>query len=227
MNKIDGLHHLAISTADIKAQIAFFTDKLGMELVALYWMHGVKDAWHGFLRLNDESAIAFVQQPGNAKAEIRFGETHAGHAGAPSAPGTMQHVALRVRDPQELSAMQNRLRAKGVPVIGPIDHGFCRSIYFAGPENLALELSCSDAPIDAQSWIDPEVVALAGISADELRLYTRSSDFEDSHGPVAQPGPGAPGPHLANMPERAYARLLATPDEEILARSENEPPVKA
>ena len=43
MNKIDGLHHLAICTADMKAQIAFFTDKLGMELVALYWMHGVEN----------------------------------------------------------------------------------------------------------------------------------------------------------------------------------------
>ena len=42
MNKIDGLHHLAICTADMKAQIAFFTDKLGMELVALYWMHGAR-----------------------------------------------------------------------------------------------------------------------------------------------------------------------------------------
>ena len=63
MNKIDGLHHLAICTADMKAQIAFFTDKLGMELVALYWMHGVENTWHGFLRLNDESSIAFVSNP--------------------------------------------------------------------------------------------------------------------------------------------------------------------
>ena len=32
MNKLGGLHHLAITTADIKTQIEFFTDKLGMEL---------------------------------------------------------------------------------------------------------------------------------------------------------------------------------------------------
>ena len=36
MNKVEGLHHLAISTANMKEQIEFFTDKLGMELVALY-----------------------------------------------------------------------------------------------------------------------------------------------------------------------------------------------
>ena len=38
MNKVEGLHHLAISTADMKGQIEFFTEKLGMELQALYWM---------------------------------------------------------------------------------------------------------------------------------------------------------------------------------------------
>src|SRR5205814_615280 len=55
MTRPNGIHHFAICTADIKAQIAYFTDVLGMELVALYWMHGVEGAWHGFLRLNDQS----------------------------------------------------------------------------------------------------------------------------------------------------------------------------
>ena len=47
MNKVQGLHHLALTTANIKQQIEFFTGKLGMELAALYWMHGVKNTWHG------------------------------------------------------------------------------------------------------------------------------------------------------------------------------------
>ena len=63
MTKPNGLHHLAISTGDIKRQIAFFSDVLGMELVALYWMHGVQGAWHGFMKLNDRASIAFVQSP--------------------------------------------------------------------------------------------------------------------------------------------------------------------
>jgi len=36
MAKPNGIHHFAICTADIKAQIEYFTDVLGMELVALY-----------------------------------------------------------------------------------------------------------------------------------------------------------------------------------------------
>ena len=65
----NGIHHLAVATADIKRQIEFFTDVMGMELVALYWMHGVEGAWHGFLKLNDSSYLAFVQTPDIPKIE--------------------------------------------------------------------------------------------------------------------------------------------------------------
>jgi hypothetical protein len=34
-----------------------------MELVALYWMHGVPQAMHAFLRLSDTCSLAFVQTP--------------------------------------------------------------------------------------------------------------------------------------------------------------------
>ena len=225
MNKVEGLHHLAIATADIKGQIEFFTDKLGMELVALYWMHGVENTFHGFLRLNDESSIAFVQNPDIGTIPSTLGQTHAGNPGANCAPGTMQHVAFRVKDHAELMGLKDRLRSKGVPVIGPKDHGFCMSVYFAGPENMSLELSYSTEPIDAQAWIDPEVVELVGINAEELARFKRSSDYADAAGTVPQPGPDAPGPHMSNYPPGRYAKILALSDEQMLAASENQPPV--
>ncbi len=227
MNKVDGLHHLAVCTGDIKAQIDFFTDKLGMELVALYWMHGVEKTFHGFLRLNDESSIAFVHNPDIAKIQPSLGVSHAGNPGANSAGGTMQHLALKVKDHEEILAMRDRLRSKGVPVMGPIDHGFCVSIYFAGPENLSLELSYSEDPIDARAWIDPEVVELAGISADELARYKNPAAFDGQGGSISQPDvKSAPGPHMTNYAEGVYELVMGTPDEKIWAASENEPPVK-
>lgn len=226
MNKVEGLHHLAICTADMKAQIEFFTDKLGMELVALYWMHGVAKTWHGFLRLNDESAIAFVQNPAIGKIPVTLGVSHAGNPGANCARGVMQHVALRVKDDAELHAMRDRLRAKGVPVLGPLDHGMCKSIYFAGPENLSLELSFSTEAIDAEAWIDPEVVELAGINAEELARYKHPADYADEGGRVKQPGLDAPGPHMTNYPPGAYEAIITMADEKVLAMSESEPPVK-
>jgi catechol 2,3-dioxygenase-like lactoylglutathione lyase family enzyme len=225
MNKIDGLHHLAITTADIKAQIEFFTDKLGMELVALYWMHGVENTFHGFLRLNDESSIALVHNPQIGEISSELGRTHAGNPAQNCAPGTMQHVALRVAGETELMALKDRLRSKGVPVVGPKDHGFCKSIYFAGPESLALELSYSETPIDARAWIDPEVMALAGISADELAAYKQPADYADEGGAVPQPNLTAPGPHMSNYPVGVYEKILGVSDEQMLAASENQPPV--
>ncbi len=225
MNKVEGMHHIAIATGDMKAQIAFFTDKLGMELVALYWMHGVENTFHGFLRLNDESSVALVYNPQIAKIEPQPGVPHAGNPGADCAPGTLQHLALRVKGHDELLAMKDRLRSKGVPVVGPKDHGMCMSIYFAGPENLSLEFSYSTQPIDARAWIDPEVVDLCGISAAELESYKVSSDFADQGGAVKQPGTDAPGPHMTNYPPGVYERILRVPDEIMLANSENQAPV--
>jgi catechol 2,3-dioxygenase-like lactoylglutathione lyase family enzyme len=226
MNKVDGLHHIAICTADMKSQIEYFTDVLGMELVALYWMHGVANTWHGFLRLNDESAIAFVQNPDVEKIPVELGKTHAGNPGANVSRGVMQHLALRVKNDAELMAMRDRIRAKGIPVLGPLDHGMCKSIYFAGLENLCLELSYSSEAIDARAWIDPEVVALAGITPLELARYKKPGDYKDQGGSVKQPGVDAPGPHMTNYPPGVYRRILSTSDEMMSAGIENQPPVK-
>lgn len=226
MNKVEGLHHLAITTADIKSQIDFFNDKLGMELVALYWMHGVENTFHGFMRLNDESAIAFVQNPDIGEIPVKLGETHAGNPGANSSRGTMQHVALKVKDKDELLAMRDRLRSKGVPVMGPLDHGMCESIYFAGPENLALELSYSNEPINQEAWIDPEVVGLLGIGEDELERFKTSRDFADEGGAIPQAAVDGPGPHMSNYPPGHYEAVMGLSDEQYLHMVTNEPPVK-
>ena len=228
-NKVEGLHHLALCTADMKSQIEFFTDKLGMELQALYWMHGVENTWHGFLRLNDESSIAFVCNPEIEGIEVQMGVTHAGNPGANSAAGTMQHLALKVKDRDEMMAMRDRLRAKGVPVLGPMDHGMCVSMYFAGPENLSLELSYSSEPINNAQWIDPEVVALAGISEEELERYKNPAAFPGSGGSVAQPAIGetSTGPHMTNYPPGHYEASMSIPDEVVLTMVESEPPVSA
>ena len=37
----NGIHHIAIMSANMKAQLTFFTQVLGMPLVGLFEMHGV------------------------------------------------------------------------------------------------------------------------------------------------------------------------------------------
>src|SRR5438552_937659 len=214
----NGIHHLAIATRDIKAQIEFFTQVVGMELVALYWMHGVPNTVHAFLRLGDSSSIAFVQGPEMAAIEPVAGVSHAGFTAGPVAPGVMQHVALNVSSEADLLALRDRLRSHHHWVMGPIDHGMCKSIYLAAPEGIMLEFATSAEAIDADEWIDPEVVGLCGIRADELERYLRPPAFASQRGAVPQPDPHA-RPNFEYPPgwrERGE-RFFRMSDEEIAA----------
>jgi catechol 2,3-dioxygenase-like lactoylglutathione lyase family enzyme len=225
MGLANGVHHAAFCTRDLKTQISFFTDVLGMELVALYWMHGVEGAMHAFLRLDDDSSIAFVQMPQVAEIKAELGVTHAGNAGDPVAGGALQHLAFNIKDPDDLLAMRDRIRARGVQVHGPVDHGFCQSIYLAGPEGIQLEFSISEKAIAAESWIDPEVVELCGINRDELARFKKPRSFSGQGGAIKQP------PFDPNRPHQIYAPPLdewvkdASDQEFTKTFSHAEPPV--
>lgn len=226
MTSPNGVHHLAIATKDIKSQIDFFNDVLGFELVALYWMHGVEGAWHGFMKLNDTCSIAFVETPDIKEIERTLGVTHAGSGGGPCAGGTMQHLALNVDTLDDLLTMRDRIRSRGLTIFGPLDHGMCHSIYFAGPEDLSLEVATSAKPIDGQAWIDPEVVELAGISGDELERYRSPIAYEPPESPVPQPAFDANIPWQRGFPQQVYEAIISMPDEVVTEKlSENTPPV--
>jgi catechol 2,3-dioxygenase-like lactoylglutathione lyase family enzyme len=219
----DGVNHLAISTADMKAQLTFWGDVLGCPTRALYWMHGVPNTFHGFVELAPDSYIAFVQSADNPTEPV-WGVTHSGNAGDPVTAGTMQHLALNVVSIDDLLTMRDRIRSRGIRVLGPIDHGFCQSIYFAGPEHLALEVTTGRA-IDERQWIDPEVQRLCGISEDEMARLVTPAGYERPDRPVAQP------PYDESLPQQHYrspqhARTMDVPDADVWQRfSVTTPPV--
>ena len=228
MATLNGVHHIAIMTANVKEQIEFFADVLGMKLKALYWMHNVDGYFHAFMELNDACSVAFVQSPEVKDIPVTMGESHAGNPTKPCAAGVMQHLAFNCDTDEELYAMRDRIRAKGVRVLGPLDHGFCKSIYFGGPENLVLEVSTSNGgSINASAWIDPEVVALNGISAAELARYKNPEAYDNSGAPVAQPAAGTGRPEYTNM-DPQFAAAFDLPDDVVTRElSESTPPVKA
>jgi catechol 2,3-dioxygenase-like lactoylglutathione lyase family enzyme len=216
MGMPNGVHHLALNTGDMKAQVDFFTDVLGAELKALYWMHGTNGYFHGFLELNEHSYIAFVQAPEGAI-----------DATNPPVPekASLNHVAFSVGNEAKLVAMRDRIRSRGIVVIGPIDHGFCKSIYFGGPEGLKLELSTNEEGIDERAWIDPEVVAKCGMTAEDVKSYLRPAAYRDLGGKVPQPPLRADKPHPM-WRGAALDRALKMTDEEVtLTMSETTPPV--
>jgi catechol 2,3-dioxygenase-like lactoylglutathione lyase family enzyme len=227
MGLASGVHHLAISTADMKAQLNFFTDVLGAELKALYWMHGVPGAKHAFVKLNDSSYVAFVHMPPIEDIPTEIGVSHAGSAAGLSAPGTMQHVAFNIDTLEDLLALRDRIRSRGINVFGPLNHGLCQSIYFAGPEHLSLEIATSAVAIDDRAWIDPEVVALCGIDGDELAAMRSPVEYQDEGGRVPNPPIDWSKPHQVMANEAEYVKLMTTPDEVVTRKmSEPDPPVR-
>jgi catechol 2,3-dioxygenase-like lactoylglutathione lyase family enzyme len=180
------------------------------------------------MELNDSCSVAFVQAPSVRDIPTQFGVSHSGNPVKAVAAGAMQHLAFNCDSDDELYAMRNRIRAKGVRVLGPLDHGFCKSIYFGGPENLVLEVSTSNgAGINENEWIDPEVVELNGISAEELQRYKYPAGFDHVGAPVAQPAAATGRPEYTQM-DPQFAAAFDMPDDVVTRElSENTPPVKA
>lgn len=217
--KPNALHHLAFTTGSTKEQIKFFVEVLGCELEGLYWMHNQEDfqAFHSFLRLNESCWISFVEYVGK-QIEPIDGITHAISSMHPSAMGTMHHLALNVDTLDDLTMMRNRIRAHGVNVFGPLHHGFCSSIYFAGPEGLNLEISTSTDELNPKKWIDTEVCELAGISLAELKRYISPPPYSSVAGePVPQPSLEDFSKPRLKLSKEDYLKFMGTPDEELTA----------
>lgn len=222
----DGIHHIAIMSADMKAQLTFFTQVMGFPLKGLFEMHGVPGGKHAFLEMGPDSFFSVVELAGIDEVPSTIGITHAGTGAGKCAAGTMQHIAFRVPDEDGLIAMRDRIRSHGVPAIGPIGHGFCKSIYFAGPEGLTLEVSTQVAPLDPARWVDPNMLTECGISGAEAEAMLNPPPCNPD-GPVAQPAYDPAVPNLAYPPE-ALKAILAAPDAAITAQGTyDEPPVPA
>jgi catechol 2,3-dioxygenase-like lactoylglutathione lyase family enzyme len=225
MIKPNGVHHIAVMTADIKAQIAFFSDVLGCKLSAIFDMHGVPGAFHAFVHLNDHCYFSFVQMDDIGAIPVTIGITHAGTGAGKAAAGVTQHIAFSVASHDDLLAMRDRIRTQGVNVMGPIDHGMCQSIYFAGPEGMTLEVATSAVEVDQEKWIDPKVLDRVGISAEEAARYKAPDTYGGEGGAVAQPPVDPAKPHLAYPPD-TYKALMAMPDEVLAGMiSYTDPPV--
>jgi catechol 2,3-dioxygenase-like lactoylglutathione lyase family enzyme len=217
MTNPNGVHHLAISTTRMRDQLEFFTDVLGAELKAIYWMHGIEGTFHAFVKLNDFSSVAFVQGP-----KVSATDTVTRNFG-----GSMQHVAFNVDTYDDLLAMRDRIRDRGYNVFGPVDHGFCNSIYFAGLEGMMLEVATSEVALDERAWIDPEVVELVGIDDDMLERLKHPAPFTSQGGTIPNPPVDWSRPQIPYMTKEQVEELMARPDAEVMAEmAQPDPPVK-
>lgn len=149
----------------MKRTLEFYCNVLGLPLVGLFRMHGVKRAVHAFVELEPGRYLSFIHFP--SPPEQVGGTTHAEWPGQATPPATMQHLALHLDTEAELADVERRLRNAGYNVTPPIDHGFCKSIYLAGPDSVCLELTINLRPMGPDE-IEADVVERCGISEAEL-----------------------------------------------------------
>jgi len=132
---LDKLHHIAYRCNDARETTEFYTKALGLK-----FRHALSNDFvpsvkrhdphiHLFFEMADGSFIAFFETP----------ITDPSYAQYPNATDWAPHLALEVKDMDALMATKKRLEDNGVDVIGPVDHHFCKSIYFFDPSGNRLE----------------------------------------------------------------------------------------
>lgn len=214
----NGIHHLALSTREMKKQIQFFGEVCGMELTGLFWMHGTDGAFHCFLKLNDHCYMSFVQTSDMGEKEAVKGISYASHLVGGAAPGAFQHVAFNVGTQAELLALRDRIRKSGYQALGTMDHGISKSIYLNAPENIIMEFTCTEdsADLTADMWVYPECAKLCGFSDEELKRCLTPTPLEMTDGTV--PNPKNPVLPFELVPEGPREQMLALSDAEFSAK---------
>lgn len=138
MIKIEKIHHVAYRCKDAKETTQWYKDKLNMNLVLAIAEDEVPSTkapdpyMHIFLDAGMGNVLAFFEIP-NSPEMGRDENT----------PAWVQHLALKVENLAALIAAKASLESKGVDVLGPVNHGIFKSIYFFDPNGHRLELAAN------------------------------------------------------------------------------------
>ncbi len=127
---IQGLHHITIVSSNAQRTIDFYTQALGQRLVKKTVNFDDPGSYH--LYFGDE-----VGRPGSAITFFEWPHAPKGHPGI----GGTHHLAFQVADYDGLLKWKRRLTDLGLPVTGPLDRHYFRSIYFADPDGTILEIA--------------------------------------------------------------------------------------
>ena len=133
---IQQIHHVAYRCRDAKQTVDFYQKVLNMDLLGAIAEDRVPSTkapdpyMHIFLDAGAGNILAFFELPNSPP----MGKD-------PNTPEWTQHIALQVKDMDELLEAKTRAEAAGLDVIGPTDHTIFQSIYFWDPSGHRLEVA--------------------------------------------------------------------------------------
>ncbi|MBC7896053.1 MAG: VOC family protein [Cytophagaceae bacterium] len=139
-----GFHHITMVSSNAPRTLAFYRGILGLGLVKQTVNFDDPGSYH--LYFGDATGA-----PGTIVTFFEWGGLPQGSPGV----GGVHHLALGVATPEAQLKWKRRLTDAGVPVSGPYNRGWFRSIYFADPDGQILEIATKgpgytvDEPADA------------------------------------------------------------------------------
>lgn len=134
------IHHVAYRCKDAKETVEFYQRVLNMDFVLAIAEDEVPSTkapdpyMHIFMDAGMGNVLAFFELP-NSPAMGRDEQT----------PQWVQHIAFEVADMDALLTAKAHVEAEGLDVLGPINHGIFKSIYFFDPNGHRLELVANTA----------------------------------------------------------------------------------
>lgn len=128
--EITGIHHLTLVSGDAARTLRFYTGVLGLGLVQPPGAAGRPDSYHLYMGDTADTPGALITVSVRPAAQP-------GHPGI----GGAHHLALVTETTNSQLKWKRRLTDQGVPVRGPYDRTYFRSIYFRDPDGQILEIA--------------------------------------------------------------------------------------
>lgn len=134
--KISNAHHIAYRCRDAVETRRFYEGVLGLELEAALAFDEISGTdvklryMHLFFKMGDGNFVAFFDVPEHDRPDLFRARS-----------GLNRHIALEVATEAEQLELKKRMEAAGYEVMGPIDHGFVKSIYMDDPNGIQVEIT--------------------------------------------------------------------------------------
>ncbi|WP_417478495.1 VOC family protein [Maricaulis sp.] len=134
------IHHVAYRCKDARETMEFYQRVLNMDFVLAIAEDQVPSTkapdpyMHIFMDAGMGNVLAFFELP-NSPEMGRDEQT----------PQWVQHIAFEVDNMDALEAAKAHIEAEGLDVLGPVNHGIFKSIYFFDPNGHRLELVANTA----------------------------------------------------------------------------------
>ena len=132
------IHHVAYRCINAKETVEFYQRVLNMGFVLAIAEDEVPSTrepdpyMHVFLDAGMGNVLAFFELPNSE-----------GMQKDPNTPEWVQHIAFEVENLEALLSAKKDLEGHGLDVLGPVNHGIFKSIYFFDPNGHRIELAAN------------------------------------------------------------------------------------